>query len=107
MNTKSYLWSFRFTIGRGWSWKIEREVTKETAKAWLGVFSKDEPEVKFYIGEKAPTIAKKVCEPQNFQARNYYYAMIDRFGTQKRAIVETAKRYNFYKNSVEYSKNFW
>ena len=56
-----YLFSRRFSISRGWHWKIEREVTKENAEEWQRVFAKDEPEVIFYVGIRHPSDNSKIA----------------------------------------------
>ena len=48
------LYSKRFTIARGWHWKLERECLEENAKSWLEVFQKDEPSITFKISKKTP-----------------------------------------------------
>ena len=50
------LWSLRYSPARGWHWRLEREVSAETASEWLRVFRLDEPRVEFRIAGKQPLI---------------------------------------------------
>lgn len=55
-----YLFSHRFSVARGWHWKVEREVTRETMEQWRQVYEQDEPGVPFYAGVRHPNDAAKV-----------------------------------------------
>lgn len=48
------LWARRYSFVRGFQWVAEREVTQETAQAWLELFKKDEPDVRFMVSDKKP-----------------------------------------------------
>ena len=48
------IWSFRWTVGRGWQWRHERYCTKNEALQWLAVFQRDEPRVTFKIARNKP-----------------------------------------------------
>lgn len=37
------LWSLRHSPAWGWHWRLEREVSAETASEWLRAFRLDEP----------------------------------------------------------------
>jgi len=50
------LWSLRTNASLGNHFRVEREVTEETAQGWLSVFREDEPEVLFVACEKNPKI---------------------------------------------------
>lgn len=49
------LWSRRHSTAQGNFWKAEREVTEETAQAWLKVFRADEPNVIFIASKRKPS----------------------------------------------------
>jgi hypothetical protein len=49
------LYSWRWTVTRGWHWKYERDVTPETQVGWLARFSEDEPDVIFRLDRRLPT----------------------------------------------------
>ena len=51
-----YLWSLRRGIARGWHWYREREVSQDTAEAWLSVFRQDEPGVSFTVSIRPPKL---------------------------------------------------
>jgi hypothetical protein len=48
------LWSRRFSVARGWEWKIERGITPENANEWLRAFRKDEPGIEFKVSRSRP-----------------------------------------------------
>lgn len=48
------LYSKRFSISRGWHWKLERVCNKDVASNWLKVFTKDEPMIEFKLATKQP-----------------------------------------------------
>lgn len=52
------LWSRRYSPARGNFWKIERDVTDETAQGWLAVFRKNEPGVIFLVSKRKPSDKK-------------------------------------------------
>jgi hypothetical protein len=52
---KNAIWSHRFTIGHGWKWIHERNVTEEESSAWLVTFRQDEPNVRFVVVKTNPT----------------------------------------------------
>lgn len=49
------LWSKRWSVADGAFWRRERECAADTAQAWLALFSRDEPHVKFVLADKAPS----------------------------------------------------
>ena len=54
------LWSYRFSVARGWSWVRERGCRAGDASQWLEVFQQDEPGVTFAVSEKEPKQKPKV-----------------------------------------------
>ncbi len=52
------LWSLRSNGARGLHWAYERDVTPETQDAWLDVFQKDEPNVRFVLSARKPSEKK-------------------------------------------------
>lgn len=48
------LWARRYSFVRGFHWVMEREVTEQTAKAWLELFKNDEPSIRFVVSDKKP-----------------------------------------------------
>lgn len=48
------LWSYRFTVARGWHWVRERSCKDSEAPQWLRVFKEVEPTVEFRLSCKEP-----------------------------------------------------
>ncbi len=48
------IWSHRFSVGRGWHVRRERDCAAEDADAWLRVFRDDEPAVAFAAARGRP-----------------------------------------------------
>ena len=50
------LYSYRWSVAYGNHWKIEREVSDDTANDWLKVFQRDEPAVDFVVSKRKPRV---------------------------------------------------
>ena len=50
------LYSKRFSISRGWHWRIERICEADSSEKWLKIFSEDEPEIEFKLSKKLPKL---------------------------------------------------
>ena len=48
---KLFLWRLHAVTGY---WRIEREVTRETAQQWLDIYRKDEPSARFTVSRTRP-----------------------------------------------------
>jgi hypothetical protein len=59
---KLFLWSYNGTTGY---WVQEREVQKSTADAWLSIFSRDKPNVRYRIASTKPTKPPKMAIRMN------------------------------------------
>ncbi len=57
------LWSLRHSPARGWHWRLEREVSAETASEWLRAFRLDEPRVEFRVADKRPKVPRCLEQP--------------------------------------------
>ena len=53
------LWSYRWTVAKGYNWKLERVCSNDDAKKWLAVFECDEPTIVFSLSTSKPRIAPK------------------------------------------------
>lgn len=55
MNVKTLtLWAGRTTVGYGYNFVAEREVTEANAQDWLKVYREDEPGVTFIVCKNKP-----------------------------------------------------
>lgn len=60
--TPEYIYSARWTAAKGWHWNKERECENGTVTQWLDIFRKDEPNVEFVSGKKAPKYPAKAIQ---------------------------------------------
>ena len=57
------LWSLRYSPAWSWHWRIEREVSAETASEWLRAFQLDQPRVEFRIADRRPKAPRCLERP--------------------------------------------
>jgi hypothetical protein len=48
------LWSFRFSVAKGFHWQHERECLLSNGLKWLEVYSGDEPGIEFKLSYSKP-----------------------------------------------------
>lgn len=50
------LFSKRFSVAKGWHWRIERVCEADSSEKWLKIFSEDEPGIEFKLSKKLPKL---------------------------------------------------
>lgn len=48
------LWAYRWLVGMGWQWVLERQTIKESQDEWLAKYRKDEPSITFVVSKSKP-----------------------------------------------------
>ena len=48
------IWALRHSVAYGWRWVAERGCSKADADAWLAVFRRDEPTIRFRACARRP-----------------------------------------------------
>ena len=59
VNVMTKLWSYRWTVAKGYHWKLERECSNDDAKEWLAIFERDEPTIVFKLSASKPWVEPK------------------------------------------------